>query len=168
MKSGVELAAKRVTRVKCDVDGLVARIQQVGDRAVKGISTQMHTYGELIWDQAKRNAPKDTGSLEMAIQKLPDRTGINRRLVVTIFVDSSTPYIGKGSGHKQSTKTVGDYALLMEKYLRPYGAGGYSAREGTKSKGAQAGGRFFERALKKYLPDLIRKARQIARRATQR
>jgi hypothetical protein len=158
----------RVTRVKCDVDGLVAKIQQVGTRAVKGISTVMRNYGELILHQAERNAPHDTGSLEKALDIHYTPTGINRRLVVTIFVKTDEPYIDPNSNHKVSQKTVGDYALLMERYLRPYGAGGYKARKGTRDKGAQAGGKFLQRAVKRYRMELIQRARQIARRAAQR
>lgn len=161
----MELAG-RVTRVKCDVAGLTRRIEQVGTRAVRGISTAMRHFGELMYYEAKTlNAPKDTGSLEKAIDIAYERTGINRRLVVTIWIKTNEPYINPNSKRKQGKKTVGDYAFLMEKYLRPHGAGGYKARAGTRNKGPQAGGKFIARAVKRYRMRLIRKAREIARRS---
>lgn len=163
--------ADRVTRVKCDVAGLTRKIEQVGTRAVRGISTAMRHFGEIMLDEAIHNAPLDTGSLaggrEKALKINYGLTGVNRRLVVTIWIDPTTPYIDPNPNHKPTNKTVGDYAGLMEKYLRPHGSGGYKARKGTRNKGAQAGGKFLQRAVKRYRMRLIQRAREIVRRATQ-
>lgn len=152
-------------RVVCNVEGIIASIQQVGDRATKGISDVMRDYGELIVHQAKLNAPHDTGSLEGAIQAEYMRNGINRRLIVKIWVDPNTPYIDPNPRHKRGNKTVGDYAMLMEQYLTPHGDGGWHAQEGTTGKGPQAGGKFLERAVDQYRDALLQRAENIVRRA---
>ena len=158
------------TRVKCDVKALTAKLEQLGERAVRGISTELRTYGKRIQDDAELNAPFETGSLIHAIKVDSSRTGINRRLVVTIFVDLSAPYIKTNTSgdSKPSKKTVGDYAMLMEKGLAPFGSGKYQAREGTISKGPQAGGKFIKRAADANKSELIDRARQIVKRVTQR
>lgn len=160
--------ADRITRVKCDPAGLVRIIEQVGERAVKGISTVMHTYADLMLADAIKYAPHDTGSLERAIRIQYDRSGINTRLKVKIWIDLTAAYEGKQGKGTKKRKTVGDYAFLMEKYLRPHGSGGYKAREGTLNKGVVAGGKFLERAVKKYRQTLIKRARLMAKRAAAR
>lgn len=139
-------------RVVCSVSGIVARIEQVGERAVKGISTVLHDFGEIILHEAKLNAPRDTGDLESSLHAEAMRNGINGRLwiKITIFPD------------------VADYAWLMEEFLTPHGSGGYSARPGTRAKGPQAGGKYIERAVEKYRSALIRRANEVAKRVAKR
>lgn len=170
-RSGRRLSSNQ-TRVRCDVVGITARIEQVGKRAVKGISDAMRYYAEVMLRDAISNAPRDTGSLERALEIDYDYTGKNGRLAVTIRVDPSAPYIDPNPNHKPSNKTVGDYAELMERYLRPHGraaAGekGYDARAGTVAKGSQAGGRYLARAVRDHREALLNRARNIVRRATQ-
>lgn len=159
------MAAKR-TRVKCDVRGLVAELHQLGERAVKGISTEMRKYGELMLNEGIANAPYDTGSLQEAIDIKYERKGINTRLVVTIFVDLTKPY--KPRNGRSTDKEVGDYAMLMERGLAPHGSGRFQAREGTIAKGPQAGGKYFARAIQRYRKELIERARLVAKRAAKR
>ena len=160
------------TRVRCDVDGITTRIEQLGKRAAKGISDAMRYYAEVMLRDAIANAPRDTGSLERALEVDYAHTGTNRRLVVTIRVDPSAPYIDPNPNHKPTNKTVGDYAELMERHLRPYGRAasgerGYDARAETISKGPQAGGRYLARAVRDHKEALLNRARNIVRRATQ-
>lgn len=156
------------TRVKCDVAGITAHIEQVGKRAVRGISDAMHYYAEAILRDAIANAPHDTGSLENALEVEYGYGGINGRLQVTIRVNPDAPYIDTNPDHKASNKTVGDYAELMERHLRPWGRDGedrWRAREGTTSKGPQAGGRFLARAVRDHKEALLNRARKIVERA---
>lgn len=154
------------TRVKCDVRKLVAEINQVGERAVKRVSTEMRKYGELMLNEAIANAPYDTGSLQEALDIKYERKGINTRLVVTLFVKLDAPY--ETHSGVESSKEVGDYAMLMERGLAPHGSGRFQAREGTTNKGPQAGGKYFARAVQKYKSELIERARLIVKRAAQR
>lgn len=156
---------KSETRVKCDVKALTAKITQVGERAAKGISDAMHYYAEVILRDAIMNAPHDTGSLERALYIEQDYGGVNGRLRIKVLLDKDAPYISENPNHKVSDKTVGDYAMLMERYLAPYGSGRYDARQGTLDKGPQAGGRFFDRAVKEHINALIARARNIANKA---
>lgn len=139
----------------CDVAGLTARIEQVGERCVKGISTAMTHYAEVMVNTAQLMAPRDTGALEAAIHYVATRNGINGRMRIEIMLDSS----------------VMDYAWLMEKYLIPHGKGGgsrwggsFHARVGTLSKGSRAGGGFLRRAVKAHREALLDKASAIAKR----
>lgn len=156
---------KSETRVKCDVRALTAKITQIGEKAAKGISDAMHYYAEVILRDAIANAPHDTGSLEKALHIEQDYGGINGRLRIKVMLDKDAPYVDTNPNHKASDKTVGDYAMLMERYLAPYGTGRWNAREGTLAKGAQAGGRFFDRAVKAHIQALIQRAQSIAHRA---
>lgn len=155
--------------VKCDVRGIVARIEQVGERAVKGISDAMRYYAEVMLRDAIANAPRDTGSLERALDVEYMRNGVNGRLWVKIRIDPDEPYVDPNPNHKPSDKTVGDYAYLMERYLRPHGRGGkWDAREGTRAKGPQAGGRFLARAVQAHKAALLARAKNIAKRAAEK
>ena len=113
------------------------------------------------------NAPHDTGSLENAIMITYERTGINRRLEVKIFVKMDAPYTGK-KGPNESGKNVGSYAQKIDTGLAPYGTGRYQARKGTTDKGPQAGGRFIRRAAEEHRAALIARAKEVVRRAVQR
>lgn len=152
-------------RVNCDVRGIMVRIEQVGERAVKHVSDVMRDYGEVMLHDALANAPRDTGSLESALKIEYLRNGINGRLAVKVWIDPNTPYIDPNPNHKPSSKTVGAYAWLMEKYLLPHGDGGFNAQDGTLAKGPQAGGKYLERAVEKYRDALIERAHRIVQRA---
>lgn len=159
-------------RVRCDVAGLTAMISQVGRRAVRGISDAMRDHCEQMFVSAKHNAPRDTGSLESALQIHEDRGGVNGRLRIWIDVDVTAPFVPNSPNASPSQKVVGDYALLMERHLLPYGDGGgerqMHARYGTQAKGPQAGGRYLERAIEGHRVALLARARAIAKRAAQR
>lgn len=153
------------TKVQCDVRGIQARIQQIGDRAVKHVSDAMRDYAEVMLRDAIANAPHDTGSIERALEIDYQRNGPNGRLAIKIWINPSEPYIDPNPNHNVSGKVVGDYAWLMESFLRPHGSGGWNARAGTKAKGSRAGGKFLERAVKEHRAALIQRAKNIIRRA---
>lgn len=154
--------------VNCDVRRLTARIEQVGERAVKGISDAMRRYAEVIMRDAIANAPRKTGTLESAIRVEFTRKNGNGRLGVTIYVDPTVPYSDPDPNHKPTDKVVGDYANLIDRGLSPYGSGRYSAGVGTRAKGRRAGGRFLERAVNRHREALLRRARAIAKRAAEK
>ena len=162
------MSRKAGTRVRCNVASLVARIEQVGQRAVKGVSDAMNDYGTLIHAAAIRNAPRDTESLETAIKIDKDYGGTNRRLRLRVWIDPNEPYVPRKLTHHDYGKTVGDYARLMEFGLSPFGTGRWSAREGTIAKGQQSGGRYFARAVQEYTKALFRRVEGIVKRAGRR
>lgn len=153
------------TRVKCDVQAITARIEQLGERAAKGVSDVMRDYAEIMLHEAIINAPHDTGSLEDALKIEYQRNGINGRLAIKIWVDPRTPYVDTDPNHAPTSKTVGAYAWLMEKYLVPHGEGGWNAQDGTLAKGSQAGGRYLARAIRQHRAALLEKAQRIVKRA---
>lgn len=148
-------------RVKCSVEGIVGRIEQIGERTVKHVSTAMGHYAELIVHAAQLNAPHDTGRLEDSIHAEQMRNGINGRLWIKITIHPLKD----------------NYGAIMEEYLLPHGKGGgnsqaadgdYDVREKSIAKGPQAGGHFMKRAFAQYRDELIQKANEIARRAAAR
>lgn len=147
------------TEVKCDVGGIQARLYQVGDRAAKGVSDVLRDYGEIIAHQAVLNAPRDSGSLEAAIDVKAERDARNR-IQVKIYIKRTVPHF------EDEGKMVGDYAWEMERGLAPHGSGEYSAGPKTRAKGSQAGGRFLERAIERYRQEVYQKARRIIKRVT--
>lgn len=154
--------------VKCNVRELTARIEQVGERTVKGISDAIRYYAEIMIRDAVGNAPRKTGTLESAIRIEYARKNGNGRLGVKIFVDPTVPYFDPNPNHKPTDKVVGDYALLMERGLAPYGSGRYEADKGTLAKGSQAGGKYLARAIRDHREALVRRAKNIAKRAAER
>lgn len=163
MKSGVALSA---SKVKCDVDSLTMTLTQIGERAIRGISDVMKEEGEKIRDLARANAPVDEGDLERAIKMEAERTGINGRTQVYVYVDESVT--------GEDGKEVGEYAKLMHEGLAPYGTGlagdvNNPDYPGSKSKlkaamGYDVGGKFLTRALADRYDILMAKVRAIANR----
>lgn len=134
-----------------------AKIEQTGDRAVKGMSDVLRRRARLIRDLARSYAPRMTGLLERSIDYVTIK-GSNRRntFVVYVDMDADAPH----------GKTVGDYAPVMERKLRPYGAGRFNLGKGSKEKraaGNDVGGRFFRRAVEKGTDMLDQEIRAAAR-----
>lgn len=134
-------------------------ILQIGDRAMRGVSTVMIDEGEKIKELAKSNAPVDEGNLEEAIKMEVDRGGIHGRTRVSVYIDEAM--------EAGNNKVVGDYAILMHEGLAPYGSGAYNLGVKSQAKaagGGDVGGKFMERAIKEREPILMRRVYEIARR----
>lgn len=141
---------------------LLYRIKQVGERATKGISTVMRQEAINIRDLARSNAPVDEGNLESAIEVDFDYLGANGRLRASVYIDSKIVV-------RKDGKTIGDYARVMHELLEPYGTGRFHLGPRSQAKaqaGHDVGGKFLERAAQARLSELLRKAREIVRRAT--
>lgn len=145
-----------MSEVVCDTSGILAHIDQLGDYAVRGVSDVMQDYAELIAWEMERLAPRDTGALEGSIQVLKDRSGVNRRTSFTIQIDPNATHA--------DGRSVATYGAIMEEMLTPHGSGGFHARAGTLAKGAQAGGKFFERAVERYEDSMVEAVQSKVRR----
>lgn len=139
---------------------VAVRIEQRGERAVKGISDMMQTNGEHILDAAKDYAPILTGDLEKAIKKNTTYTGQNRRAVVEIYIDEDTP--------------AGSYAALVHEGLAPHGSGATGRVGGSDPNSLSAqkdggrgvvGGLFLTRAFTVWKDKIQRDAKRIVERA---
>ena len=148
------------TRVKLNKAQLMYRINQIGERAAKGISTVMREETENIATLAKSYAPVDEGNLEAAIKTEFDYLGVNGRLRASVYIDTSLVVRSDG-------KTVGNYARVMHELLQPYGSGDFHLGPLSRAKaeaGNDVGGKFLERAAKARMEMLVRKAQRIAQR----
>ena len=130
------------------------KIRQIGERAAKHGIEFMREEAERAVELARYNAPFDEGKLESAIKLSPETIDESRRKSVGIFVDPEMP----GSGGMR----VGEYAEMVHEDMAPYGK--INRGPGTIAKGPQAGGKFFERAIKKILPKLTNKIADLLRR----
>jgi hypothetical protein len=151
-------------RVKCNTDGMMLNISQLGERVVRGISDVMKEEGEIIARLAQSFAPIDDGYLRAAIRMESDRSGVNGRTVVRVFVDMTAP--------GANGKLVGDYAMLVHEHLTPYGDGapyirpwghpGAALVPGHARHGG--GGKFMERAIDLRTPILMERVYDIVTR----
>lgn len=147
-------------RVHCDAEELKISINQIGITAIRGISSVMAEEGEIMLRLAKSFAPVDKYNLEDAIEMEIDKSGINRRLSVKIFVD-----MRKSAG---TNKEVGDYANLINYGLAPYGSGIYNLGPKSLAKrqnGNDVGGMFMDRAAAARIKILYEKVMSITKRA---
>lgn len=159
--------------VKTDIKGIVAQIRQISDRAYRGVSDVMRQEAEVAAELAKNYAPVDEHNLERAIKVRADRTGINGRYEVDVYVDEDMPAVShnrNGSVTKGTEdKTVGEYAAIMHEGLAPYGSGAFNLGPESLRKagyGYDVGGKFLTRALDEIEYDLIVKAQSKVREVT--
>ena len=141
------------------------RLDQVGDRAIRGISQAIREGAHDIAEKARSNAPVDQGNLEDAIKVDISRSGVNGRVSATVYVDESMPApeltpdgrIVKGTEYK----VVGDYAMKMHE-------GEYKLGKRSRAKasaGHEVGPKYLERAVDEVLPGVVAAARRLAKRA---
>lgn len=156
-----------MSSVKCDVDRLTLALDQIGERAMRGISALMQEEGMNVRNLARSNAPVEEGDLEAAIKMETDRSGINGRTSVRVFVDESMV--------ADDGTPLSEYAILMHEGLAPYGTGiagdvynpdyPESKSKAKAAAGHDVGGKFLERAVAERFQPLMRRVYEIARRA---
>lgn len=152
-------------------DGFSIRLDQLGDRALRGLSKVITSGAKEIQKQARSNAPVDIGNLEEAIKVDTDRSGSHRRVSATVYVDETMPavhYNADGSVTKGTEdKVVGDYVMEMHENLTPVGHLQLGPKSLDKSmSGHQVGGKFMERAFDDVVPGIIQEAEDIVRKAS--
>lgn len=135
------------------------KLEQMGERAVKGISDMFQDNATKIRNTAIEFAPVLTGALEDSIVKNTEYTGINRRAVVTVYIDESGP--------------AGEYAANVHEHLAPYGDGSWGTvgKSDPNSLSMQkdagrgiVGGKFLTRAVNFYKDKIYRDAERIVNR----
>jgi hypothetical protein len=150
-------------RVKWNPRALEVNLEQIGERARKGMAAKMRVVAIKIRDLARDYAPVDTGLLERSIDYTTTR-GVNGRHVFTVYIDLDAPRTnGKGQ--------LGDYADEMEKQLRPHGRVGkpFFLGPGSVAKaatGKKVGGRFLGRAVEEGTKELFGEMLAEVRRVT--
>lgn len=136
----------------------IFRLEQIGEKVVKGVSDVMQDYAEKIVERAREYAPIDKGNLERAIKKSTNKFGLNRRNTIDIYVDE-TMSVGKG-------KTIRDYARYMHEGI-PGIQGGYKLGKKSLEKDAGrgiVGRKYLTRALNDYKQDYLSAVRSRADR----
>lgn len=140
---------------------LEANIQQIGERAVKGMHLVAKRRALKIRDLAREYAPVKTGLLERSIDMATYKDE-KRRNTYVVYIDlDALRYAGGGD--------LGDYAFLMEEELKPYGSGKYNLGVGSLLKkaatGKKVGGRFLRRAVKEgseaFLDEMVVAVRRV-------
>lgn len=129
-----------------------ARLNQKGERAIKGMSDRMRRTAIRIRDLAREYAPVKSGLLEKNIDYMTIRDARNRNAYI-IYIDLDAMRTGKRQGR------LGDYTWIMHSQLRPYGNKGKPYRLGPGSiakaaGGRKVGGRFLTRAVKEATKNL--------------
>ena len=142
-------------KIDSDMSALMATIRQGGEKAVRGVAKQMEDEGEEIADLARQYAPVDEHNLENAIEVESSRSGVNRRTVVDVGVNSFAPVEGR------EDITVGDYAFIMHEGVYNLGPGSL-AKDGGRGV---VGPKYLERALKERERGLIGRLSRAAKRS---
>lgn len=141
-----------------DADALTAKIQQVGERAVRGGADQLRKEAEEVQLLAQMFAPVYSGALEDAIEVGEDRDEKNR-VEVFVYVDPAATNHGD---------FVADYGLVMHRYQEPagskYGLGRRSLIKQTQL-GVLVGGGYLKRAMQARLGAIKRGLRNAMKRA---
>lgn len=139
---------------------LEANVQQIGERAVKGMHLVAKRRAIKIRDLAREYAPVRTGLLEKNIEWASYKDSARRNTYVV--------YIDIDAIRRSGSGSLGDYAFLMEEELRPYGAGKYRLGAASRAKaagGKKVGGRFLRRAVqegsKAFMDDMVVAVRRV-------
>ena len=139
---------------------IILKIEQRGEKAVKGVSAVMQKGATDIRDLAIEYAPIDTGDLENAITKSTNNTGVNRRAVIEVYIDE--------------TGEAGKYAANVHEHLLPFGDGKFGRVGGSDPESLSAvkdagrgvvGGLFLKRAYEFYKDKIRRDSERIVSKA---
>lgn len=136
--------------VKFNVEALEASIRNTAKRAGDNASRTMRRAAIRIRDLAVAYAPRDTGTLENAIDYGVTRDG--RRNMYVVYIDLSAS--------QDNGKSLSEYAWIMEQQLHPFGrqapgAKYFKVRAKSKAKGPKVGGHFIQRAIKEGTKDML-------------
>jgi len=138
--------------------GVKKKLENISKRSSKGALREMRKGGKQIEELAKKMAPIDEGNLEEAITYEEDRSGINNRIAIKIFVDEDKVVTAK--------KNVGDYALIVHDNLdgKNYGKGEKS-KEKAKREGVEVGPFFMDRAVEELKDEIADAVERAVKRA---
>ena len=143
-------------RITMDSGAMIAELRNIANKANSNAARTLKRASIRARDLAKKNAPRDTGSLEESLE-YGDREEANGRNAYFVYV--------KGEDrHKGGKKLVGVYADIMENELAPYGSGKYKVSR-TSTKTGPVGGKYLERAVNKATEKINDEMMQAARAA---
>lgn len=140
---------------------LKQRLSNIGERSTRETLAALRAGGKAIVDRARQYVPEDYGNLESAIKQDEERTGINGRMEISVFVDGSTPAPERGPG-----VTVQDYALMLHEDPRFWTQLGEKSREKAKRLGVRVGPKYLERAADELAPEIHRNVVEALKGAT--
>lgn len=149
-----------IAKVDFDVELMIARIRQVGERSLRGGADVLREEADKIVETARSFAPVDEGRLEEAIErKMPETRDDNNRVQVEVWVNPEAPGSG-GANHAM------DYAMVMHEFQEPAGPIPLGPKSEAKqmAKGVVVGGKFLERAYKTRAGVIGRRLAEIMRR----
>jgi hypothetical protein len=165
--------------IRFNATHLEATIHNTAERAARGASEELRKTAIRIRDLAREYAPRDTGTLEKAIDYMTIKDPATRRNVFVVYIDEdminpgSTIFKKDGStSGRREAHAVGSYAWIMEEQLHPHGrqtgAKRYSLGKFTSAVkaagGKKVGGRFLSRAIKKGTERMVSDATGAVRR----
>lgn len=145
-------------KIKFNASQLEAGIHNLAEKASSNAARSLRRTAIRIRDLAIAYAPRDTGTLERAID-YGSITGANQRKVFVVYIDLDAL-------HPDGNKQLGDYAWIMEQQLHPHGRripGGLDFHTRAKT-GPKVGGRFLARAIKDGSKAMLENARTEVRR----
>lgn len=151
-----------------NIGELELKLLQVGERAIKGMSERMRKHAVLVRNLARDYAPIKSGLLEDNIDYETIKEG--RRNAYVVFVRTEAERERERADGSVYQDTLGDYAMIMERELRPYGKGnlklGLRSRA-KKASGKKVGGEFLKRAIKDGTSNLMPGLVDAVKKATE-
>ena len=133
------------------IAGLAVLLQQTGDRAVKGATSEMRRIAHDLKDIAVLMAPVDEGNLERALEVRELGGGRNERgqFQTKVFEVGVNEDIVVAVDKKGTEKRVGDYAYLIHENLYPYGHWQLGPKSQAKNGTSEypVGGGYITRAM---------------------
>ena len=149
-------------KIHFDVGALEVGIRSLAEKASSNGSRALRRTAIRIRDLAIGFAPRDTGTLENAIDYGVLRDG--RRNMFVVFLDTSKT--------QDNGKSLSEYAWIMEGQLHPFGkvvpgAKYFKVRAKSKAKGPKVGGKFIERAIKEGIKGMEEEVRLEISRSLQ-
>lgn len=141
-----------------NLDGVSAALQRTQDRVDKASLAFIRRGGKIIADQARLNAPVDTGDLESAIVVTESVDAArNRRKVIEVAVDPEKLDLESRDGFDYSIEMhEGDYKL------------GPKSEEKQRALGGEVtvGAKYLDRAIDEHAQMLQRIAAEMLTKAT--
>ena len=120
---------------------VMARISRSEKRVMDGSLSALRAMAELVRDEARLNAPIDTGDLEGAIETFEDRTRNSKgqfgQVTIRVGVDTSKLKLEDHAGY--------DYSIPMHEGIYNLGPKSEAKQE---RQGNIVGAKYLERALK--------------------
>lgn len=148
------MALKKGIGMRMQSSGVVAKLDRSGEKVEKHSIDVMRRYGDKVLHLAKLNVPVKNFYVEDAIVKEERRSGLNRRIEITVGVDASKLLEMTGKSY--------DYSIWLHE--GSYNLGPLSEVKNEISKAedprAKVGNKFLERAITSVKSEALRELRK--------